>query len=188
MQVIFWTVNAADYEIMFPETIIKLREQYSRSLYPLFIFAAISALLSFCYIFGSTKSRKSPTSNAGKAMLAIGVSGFACSLCGIFFGRYAGENVPLVATWAAISFGFMLVSGIVGLSRRRSPSFRTYWGFAHLAVFTFCMLQTIYYAYSAVVQGVFFYYGSFIWITVLSGTIAVSTILSASYIAGEPKA
>ena len=177
--VIFSSVDMFSTETMLPETIVKLREQYSRSLYPLFIFAAMSALLSFFYIYGSARFGKLSKFNAGKAMAAAGIPGLTVSLYGAFFGQNAGKRVPMVAAWAAVAFGVMLVSGIAGLSKRRRPSTRAIWGFAQLAVFTLCILQTIYYAYSAMVQGALFYTGSLIWITVLSGVLAVSTILSA---------
>ena len=184
--VIFMSADTVNSRAMLPETIMKIQEQFSRSLYPLFIFAAISAVLSFCQILGATRPDKPSTLNAGKAMLIVGISGFAVSLCGIFFGQYAGNRIPLVAAWAAVAFGVMVISGIAGSSRRIRPTVRSIFGFTHFTVFSLCMLQTIYYAYSALVQGTLFPYGSFIMIAALSGILAVSTILSAFYVAATP--
>ena len=184
--VIFMSADTVNHRSMLPETVMKIQEQFSRSLYSLFIFAAISAVLSFCQILGSTRSDKPSTLNAGKAMIIIGISGFAVSLCGTLFGQYAGNRIPLVAAWAAVAFGVMLVSGIAGSSRRIRPTVRSIFGFTHFTVFSLCMLQTIYYAYSALVQGTLFPYGSFIMIAALSGILAVSTILSAFYVAATP--
>jgi len=158
-----------------------LQEQYLRSLYAVFILTAITAILSFCYIYFSFNAKYMPSFHTGKAMIFISILGLTGSLCGILFGSSAGIKVPLVATWTLFAFVVMLTVGIAGLSRRRSPFARIIWGLVQFSVFTFCMLQTIYYAYSAVLQGAFMQNGQFIWITALSAILATSTILSAYY-------
>ena len=182
--VVFISSGEIDYETMLPETIAGLQEQYSRSLYPLFIMAAIAAVLSVCYIIGSAQPARTSSSSARTPMVVIGILGFVVSLCGIFFGKYSGDGVPLVASWSAVAFGAMSAAGIAGVSKRRSRAARTIWGVAQLAVFTFSMLQTIYYAYFALLQGRFFIVGPFIWLTVLTGLFAASTVQSAIYISG----
>ena len=186
--VIFISVGTANSRSLLPDAVALIQEQFSRSLYPLFIFTAISAVLSFCHIFGSDRPDKQSALNAYKAMIIVGTSGLAASICGMLFWQNTGTRIPQVAAWAAFAFGVMLISGIAGASGRIRHPARTIWGFAHFAVFSFCMLQTIYYAYSAMVQGTLFYFGSFIIIAVLTGVLAVSTILSAFYIPGAPEA
>ena len=181
--VIFKSVGLDSYAEVLPEAITHLQEQYSRSLYAVFVFTAIAAMLSFCYIYFSFRFGKVSSFNAGKAMVATAALGSLFSLCGVLFGQDAGIKVPLIAAWAMAAFIVMLVIGAVGLDRRRSPTVRAILGFAQLVIFTFCMLQTIYYAYSATVQGEFFRDGPFFWITALAGVFAISTALSSFYMA-----
>ena len=179
--VVFMSIGGGSRQAMLLESFVVFRKQYLRSLYPLFIIVAIINILSFFCIYGSALLGITSKINAGKAMIITGISGFAVSICGIFFGQYAGIRIPTVATWAAVAFAGMLAVGIAGFSKRRTPFTQAVLGFAQLIVFTLCMLQAIHYAYSAFIQGSFFYYGTFIWITVLSALLAVSTILSALY-------
>ena len=178
----FLSVGGGNQKSFIPETSIMFQEQYLRSLYPIFIFAAMTTVLSFFCIYGSTRLGKASHLNAGKAMTVAGICGFSGSICGMLFGKYAGEMIPLVAAWSAVAFGVMTAVGIVGLSNRQNASVRAFLGLAQLTVFTLCMLQTIHHAYSAIVHGCFFNNLSFVMIAVLAGTLAVSTILSAFYI------
>jgi len=179
--VVFRSVGLGNTNAMLQETVMRLQEQHAQSLYILFILTAIAAVLSFSYIYYSSRFGKVLPINVGKAMIITGILGLTGSICGIVFGQGAGERIPLVATWAMIAFIAMLTAGIAGSFRRRSPHARAIWGFAQLAVSTFCMLQTIYYAYSAIVRGGFFSDGQFIWLAALSGVFAISTVLSAYY-------
>jgi hypothetical protein len=179
--VAFRSVGLGNYEVMPPETIAGIQEQYLRSLYTLFIFTAIAAILSFCYVYFSFRFRKPSSLNVSKVIVIFGFLGLAGGFIGIFQGGNVGKGIPPVAIWVAVAFGVMLFVGIIGLSGSRNPSLHAMWGFAQLAIFTFCMLQAIYYAYSAMVQGTFFHNGPFVWITVLSAILAISAPLSAFY-------
>jgi hypothetical protein len=183
--VVFRSVGlGGNHEAMAAETIASLNEQYLRSLNTVFIFAAIAAVLSFCFIYFSFRFSKPSAFSTSLVMSISGVIGLAGGLIGILYGQNAGSGIPLAAAWAALAFGVMLVVGIAGLSKRRSISARAIWGFVQLVIFTFCMLQTVYYAYSAMVRGMFFNDGPFIWITALCGILAVCTPMSAFYISG----
>lgn len=182
--VVFKSVGGIDYESMPVETILNLQKNYSQSLYPMFIMTAIAALISLFFFLGSARFGKQTAFNAVKAMIVLGIAGVVCSFTGVLFGGRAGESVPLVSIWTIAAFITMLVTGIAGLSKHRSPSARIAWGIAQFSVFTFCMLQAIHYSYSATAQGTFFYSGPFLLITALSGLLAVSTILSAVYMSG----
>ena len=180
--IVFMSVGGGNQKDVIPETVFMFQKQYLQSLYPIFIFAAISTAISFFYLYGSAQFCKPSRFNKGKALIVTGSSGFIGSIYGIIFGRYAAERIPAIAVWAAIAFGYMLVVGIAGASKRRKPSARAILGLSQIIIFTFCMLQTIYYAYAAVINGEFFYNVPFVWITVLSGSLAVSTIVSALYV------
>lgn len=179
--VIFRSVGLDSSNGIQPETVVMLQEKHSRSLYAVFVFAAIAIILSFCNICFSPGAGKQSSYSAGKVMGFIGINGLIGSLCGILFGKNAGDMVPLAAAWALVAFVVMLAAWIAGLSKRRSLSARVIWGFAQLFVFTFCMLQTVYYAYSAIIKDAFFKEGPFIWITVLLCIFAVSIAPSANY-------
>jgi len=182
--VVFRSVTLGNYKNMAPETVWALRSEYLQSIYILFVFAGLAAILSFGYISFSLKLSKPASSNAGKIMVVFGVFGLAGSLAGVFRGQSAGSGVPLVAAWAAVAFGVTLIVGIAGLSKRRSPSARAIWGLVQLFAFTFCILLTIYCAYSAMLQSEFFRDGPFIWIAALSCVLAIFTPLTAFYVSG----
>jgi hypothetical protein len=179
--IIFRSVNQTNYEIVGPGTVVNLQEQYLHSLFIVFVFTAIAAILSFCYIYFSFRFDKPSSLKATKVMVSSGILGLVCGFTGIYYGWNSGKGIPLVAAWLVAAFGVMLIVGIVGLSKRRKRSTRIKWGIFFFFFFTFCILQTIYYAYSAMVQGSFFRDGPFIWITILSGILAVSIPLSAFY-------
>jgi len=182
--VIHRSYSETGLERMLPEAITQLREQHSRSLYPMFIIAAVTLILSFFYIYGSTRFKKTQRYRSSRVMIIVGIPACLGSLFGVFFGRNEGELVPFVATWATITLAGMVAVGFAGLSWRRHPFTREIWGYAYLSFFTFFMLQTIYYAYSAMLQKSLFYYGSFIWIAVLACILAVSTVMTAFYMSG----
>jgi len=159
-------------------------DEFLKSLYPLFIIAAIAGTFAFCYIFFSSRiggSGKSLPSTTGLAMTAIGTLGFVLGFFGLLYGQYLGVGVSLVAGWSVVAFGVMLVAGGVGLSKLCTPTVRLVLGLVQFAVFTFCMLQTIYYAYSATIHGTFVYRGQFMVITAITCILAIATVLSGFY-------
>ena len=173
--------------VLLSGSIVRLNDNYPQDMYILFIFAAITAALSFCYIYYSSSAPgKYLPRSSGTLMIVIGLIGFACGISGVVFGSGAGEGVPRAAVWASIAFGTMFATGIAGISKRRKSAARAAWRLIHLIVFTLCTLQAIFYSYSAIVKGTFFRNGPFIWIAALSCVLAASTVMSAHYICQEP--
>ena len=166
------------------------QNQFARSLYPVFVFTAISSVLSACYIFGAARFGRRRLFHAGKAMIITGLVCFAVCVGGIIFGRLLDDGVPLVAAWAAVAFGTMPVAGVAGLSRRRGRVARFVWGLSQYVVFVLCMLQSIFYAYSTIVLGIrtvrwtLLLYWPFAMVLLLCGVFAFSTTLSAYYMTG----
>jgi len=137
-------------------------------------------------------------------MTILGMLGLVISLAGLFVSRYFAEDIPRIAGWSMVAFAVLTTTGIAGSLQRSQPAARAVWGIAHLAVFTFTILQTIYYAYSSIISGTLFFFGlnfdmdsatiieiviqysPFVVILALLCVFAVSTILSPVYIAGIP--
>jgi len=178
---------------------------YSRAMYPVFVFTALTSVLAACYIYGSYRHGRPPFYNAGKTMIILGIIGIVISICGIVLGQYLSEAIPMVAVWALVASIVPVITGLAGLSKRRSRTARFVWGIVNLVVFTFVILQTIFYAYSTILLDTFSYFfplydmssftivelvisfWPFLLVLILTSVFAISTILSTVYMVGPSK-